>query len=92
MTVRSVGSLKLSTHLNTLPVMHNYKLAVAGDIRKDARKRIAQMGLKWAKVELLKPALCRDEQLPNVQEVYVVEATEQNKDKGIYWRILTTTK
>lgn len=86
------GKLKLSTHLNALPVMYDYELAVAGDIRKDSRKRIVQMGLKWTSVELLKPALCRNEQMPNVQEVYVVEATEQNKSKGICWRILTTHK
>lgn len=84
------GKLKLSTHLNTLPVMHNYELSVAGDIRKGSDKRIVQMGLKWTKAGLLKPALCRDEQLPNIQEVYVVETTEQKNGKGIYWRILTT--
>lgn len=84
------GKLKLSTYLNALPVMHDYELAVAGDIRKESRKRIVQMGLKWGQVNLLKPALCRDPQLPKGQEVYVVEAREQNKSKGIYWRILTT--
>ncbi len=84
------GKLKLSTCLNALPVMHRYDLAVAGDIRQERTGRIVQMGLKWAKVELLKPVSCRDEQLPNIQEVYVVEATEQAKDKGICWRLLTT--
>jgi hypothetical protein len=84
------GKLKLSTCLNAMPVMHNYDLAVAGDIRKDTTKRIVQMGLKWAKVELLKPSSCRNGQLPNVQDAYVVEAIEQNNSKGIYWRILTT--
>ncbi|MBB6110190.1 transposase, Tn5 family [Mucilaginibacter lappiensis] len=84
------GKLKLSTHLNALPVLYDYELAIAGDIRKGNRKRIVQMGLKWTKVELLKPVSCRDEQLPGAQQVYIVEATEQNKDKGICWRILTT--
>ena len=84
------GKLKLSTCLNALPVMHNYELAIAGDIRTGTSRRIAQMGLKWTKVELLKPASCRNEQSPKAQEVYVVEATEQNKSKGICWRILTT--
>jgi hypothetical protein len=84
------GKQKLSTCLNALPVMYNYELAVAGDLRKSSTKRIAQMELKWAKVELVKPASCRDEQLPKVQEVYVVEAAEQNSKKGIRWRILTT--
>ncbi|MEZ2334271.1 IS4 family transposase, partial [Mucilaginibacter sp. RCC_168] len=82
------GKLKLSGCLNALPVMYSYDLAVAGDIRKASSKRIVRMGLKWAKVELLKPVSCRNEQLANVQEIYVVEAAEQNK--GIYWRILTT--
>ncbi|WP_419699540.1 IS4 family transposase [Mucilaginibacter sp. NFX135] len=82
------GKLKLSGCLNALPVMYSYDLAVAGDIRKASSKGIVRMGLKWAKVELLKPVSCRNEQLANVQEIYVVEAAEQNK--GIYWRILTT--
>lgn len=84
------GKLKLSTCLNALPVMYNYDLAVAGDIRKNSNKRMARMELKWAKVELLKPASCRNGQLPGVQQVYVVEAAEQNRKKGIHWRILTT--
>jgi hypothetical protein len=84
------GKLKLSTCLGAMPVMHNYDLAISGDIRKNVPNRIAQMGLKWAKVELLKPISCKNEQLPKVQEVYVVEAIEQNSKKGIHWRILTT--
>lgn len=84
------GNLKLSTRLSSIPVMHRYDLNVAGDIRKNTASRIADMGLKWAKVALLKPASCRDERLPDIQPVYVVEATEQNKKKGIHWRILTT--
>jgi hypothetical protein len=84
------GKLKLSTCLGAMPVMHNYDLAISGDIRKNVPNRIAQMGLKWAKIELLKPISCKNEQLPKVQEVYVVEAIEQNSKKGIHWRILTT--
>lgn len=84
------GKLKLSTCLEALPVMHNYKLSIAGDIRKNTIKRVVDMGLKWSRVELLKPKSCKDEQLPEVQQVYVVEAIEQGRKKGIHWRILTT--
>lgn len=84
------GKLKLSTCLDALPVMHHYDLAVTGDIRKDTPKRMARMGLKWARVELLKPVSCKDDQLPAMQEVYVIEAVEQAREKGIRWRILTT--
>jgi hypothetical protein len=87
---RISGKLKLSTCLAAMPVLHNYDLAISGDIRKNVPNRIAQMGLKWAKVELLKPTSCKNEQFPKVQEVYVVEAIEQNSKKGIHWRILTT--
>jgi hypothetical protein len=38
----------------------------------------------------LKPAPCKSALLAAVQQVYVVGAAEQNKGKGIYWRILTT--
>jgi hypothetical protein len=84
------GGSKLSSYLNELPVMHPYDLPVTGDIRKGVKKRIVHMGLKWAKTEILKPVSCKNELLPAVQEVYVVEASELNKGKGIYWRILTT--
>ncbi|MDN5285941.1 MAG: Transposase DNA-binding [Mucilaginibacter sp.] len=63
------GKLKLSTCLNGLPVMYNYNLSVTGDIRQNATKRIAEMGLKWTRVELLKPVSCRDEVLSKTQEV-----------------------
>ena len=85
-----VGNKKLSSCLNELPVMHEYDLPVIGDNRKNVKKRVAHMGLKWTKTLLLKPKSCRDKNMPETQEVYVVEATELNKGKGIYWRILTT--
>ncbi|WP_183583950.1 IS4 family transposase, partial [Mucilaginibacter lappiensis] len=84
------GKLKLSTCLNALPVMYKYNLSIRGDTRKSTPKRIAEIGLKWTKVELLKPVSCRDQHQPNVQDVYVVEAIEQNRQQGIRWRILTT--
>jgi len=84
------GKSKLSNYLNGLPVMYQYDLPVAGDIRKGIEKRVVRMGLKWTKAELLKPNSCKDEQMPKVQQVHVIEAAELNKSKGIYWRILTT--
>lgn len=84
------GKQKMSSYLHSLPVMHRYPLAVAGDIRKGANKRIAGMGLKWFKTDLLKPRSCKDKELAKTLPVYVVETTELNKNKGIHWRILTT--
>lgn len=82
---------KLSDFLNNLPVMHEYVLAIAGDIRKNTQKRIARMGLKWGQVELLKPITCKDELMPDVQPVYVIETKElDSKGKPVHWRILTT--
>lgn len=48
------------------------------------------MNLKWSKVLLRKPKGCKNEQLPASKELYVVEAREKQKSKGIYWRLLTT--
>lgn len=81
---------KLAEYLNALPVMHCYDLPVRGDIRKDIAKRTAVMELKWGKVAVIKPSSCKDKQLPASKELYVVEAKEQKKTGGIYWRILTT--
>jgi transposase len=41
-------------------------------------------------VLLRKPKGCKNEQLPASKELYVVEAREKQKSKGIYWRLLTT--
>jgi len=81
---------KLEDYLNSLPVMHQYDLMVRGDIRKSIEKRTAIMDLKWSKVAVSKPANSKDKELPKSKELYVVEAKEQNKKAGIYWRILTT--
>jgi hypothetical protein len=81
---------KLADYLNSLPLMHQYNLMVRGDVRKNIEKRTAIMDLKWSKVAVSKPANSKDKELPKSKELYVVEAKEQNKKGGIYWRILTT--
>lgn len=85
-----VNGQKLLDHLNNLPVLHSYELAVRGDVRKNISKRVAVLGLKWSKVTIHKPASCHDQQAPATKELYVVEAKEQGKAGGIYWRLLTT--
>ena len=84
------GGSKLMDYLDSLPAMHEYDLFIRGDVRKNIEKRTARIGLKWGKVEILKSAQCNDKQAPAVKEMYIVEACEMHKAKGIYWRILTT--
>jgi hypothetical protein len=85
-----VGGGTLTEHLNAKQEIHFYDLKVRGDIRKNIEKHTAIMELKWSKVSLLKPGGCNDKGLPISTALYVVEAQEQNKPGGIYWRILTT--
>lgn len=85
-----VGGGKLVDYLNSLPVMHEYAIAINGDIRKGIEKRSAQMALKWGKVSVRKSEKTRNKNLAASKEMYVVEAREINKAKGIHWRILTT--
>jgi hypothetical protein len=85
-----VEASTLVDYLNSLPVMHQYNLMVRGDVRKSIEKRTAIMELKWGKVSVIKPQGCRNKELPDSQQLYVVEAKEQNKAAGIYWRIITT--
>lgn len=80
----------LTGHLSLKKEVHFYDLKISGDVRKNIAKRTAKMGLKWSKVSIVKPSNCRDKTLSKFKELYVVEAKEQNKTKGIYWRILTT--
>lgn len=82
---------KLVDYLDGLPVMHQYNLQVRGDVRKSIEKRTAIMELKWGKAALVNPGRNKKtKDLPPTQELYVVEAKEQNKSKGIYWRLLTS--
>lgn len=85
-----VGGEKLVDYLNGLPVMCEYEVSIHGDIRKGIEKRCAQMALKWGKVEIVKSEKTKNKQLALYKEMYVVEAHEMNKAKGIYWRLLTT--
>jgi len=85
-----VGGGKLADYLNSLPIMHEYVVSIQGDIRKGIEKRCAQVALKWGKVSVLKSEKTKNKKLAAQKEMYVVEAQEMNKAKGIYWRILTT--
>lgn len=80
----------LTEHLNAKQEVHCYDLKVRGDVRKNIEKHTATMELKWSKVSILKPSSCNDKGLPASTEMYIVEAKEQKKTGGIYWRILTT--
>jgi Transposase DDE domain/Transposase DNA-binding len=87
---RILGGGNLSHYLAALPVMHSYNLMVRGDVRKNIEKRTAVMELKWGKVAVMKTAQCKNKDLPRSTELYVVEAREAKKAKGVYWRIVTT--
>jgi hypothetical protein len=84
------GGGKLLDYINSLPVMHLYNLPVRGDVRKSIEKRTAVMELKWGKAAVLKPPRRNDKGVADSKELFVVEAKEQKKTGGIYWRILTT--
>jgi hypothetical protein len=84
------GGGTLTEHLNAKQEVHYYDLKVRGDVRKNIAKHTATMELKWSKVSLLKPGSCKDKGLSMSTAMYVVEAKEQKRTGGIYWRILTT--
>jgi Transposase DDE domain/Transposase DNA-binding len=86
--IQEGGTLK--EHLDAKQEVHCYDLKVRGDVRKNIEKRTAKMELKWSKVSILKPGNCTNKALSDSTEIYVVEAREQKKTGGIYWRILTT--
>ena len=80
---------KLTDYLNSLPVMHRYDLSISRDVRKGIEKRTAQMSLKWCQVNVRKAKRSKSG-LPDTTALFVVEAKEQQRNKGIYWRLLTT--
>lgn len=85
-----VGNTKLIPHLNNLPVMGEYNITVNSDMRKGIEKRTAAIALKWSQVSLMRSKRATVKDLEGHRELYVVEARELNKVKGIYWRLLTT--
>jgi len=84
------GGGTLAEHLLNLPVMHHYDLVLNGDVRKGIEKRTAHMALKWSRVSVLRSKSKPSRGLPQTVELYVVEASEQGKRNGIYWRLLTS--
>lgn len=87
---RTTTGVNLTDYLDSLPLMYEYDLSVSGDVRKKIEKRTAHIGLKWGKVFLRQPRASKNKQLPCSKELYVVEAREMQRVKGIYWRLLTT--
>ena len=81
---------KLTDHLSSLPVLHTFSLDVPGDNRKGRKKRKALIEIKWCAVSIRKPDTCRNPELPQHLELFVVEAKEAGTNHGIYWRLLTT--
>jgi hypothetical protein len=84
------SGIKLTNHLNSLPVLYQHDLFVRGDIRKNITKRTATLELKWGKVSIIKTKKCNDEKAPDSIEMFVLEAKEKDMANGIYWRLLTT--
>lgn len=84
------GGTKLSSYLATLEVMHRYSLALSADLRSSRQKRTAAMEVKWSKITIVKPQTCKDKDLPETLELYVVDTCESTGSKGIHWRLLTT--
>jgi hypothetical protein len=85
-----VGGGTLTQYLNGLPIMHHYGLSINGDVRKRIEKRTAHIDLKWGNVSLNKSKTTTNKHLPVSKEIFIVEARETGKAKGIYWRLLTT--
>lgn len=85
------GTQRIIGHLNSQAVRHSYSTPIQGDIRKGIQKRVAQLELKWAKVQLCKPTSCKDASLPEKVDVTVVEAKEKaTHSSAICWRLVTT--
>jgi hypothetical protein len=87
---RIIGGIKLTDHLSSLPVLHQYSLSIRGDVRKNITKRTTTLELKWGKVSIVKPKNSIDKNQAASTEIFVLEAKEKGVAKGIYWRLLTT--
>lgn len=85
------GSQRIIEYLAAQPVMHTYSTPINGDVRKGIQKRLAQLELKWARMQLCKPASCKDASLPAKVDATIVEAKENSTHSSpICWRIVTT--
>ncbi|HYK55643.1 MAG TPA: IS4 family transposase, partial [Flavisolibacter sp.] len=85
--------LKLSSHLQQVPVSGHYRFPVNGECGKK-QKREALMQLKYTRVALQRPnKFVYQKHYARQVLVWVIEATEVGAPQGespVYWRLLTT--
>lgn len=83
---------KLYDTLSAEPSSGEYAFEIEPDKRKDIKKRIANIEVRFKKVIITKPKGKISKGLPDQLELYAVEAREVNgpKKDSVKWRLLTT--
>lgn len=87
---------KLFDHLSAQSVAGTYELEIRGDIRNNRIGRKAEIEVRTAKVNIIKPQpLKKRDQYAETVEVYAIEAKEKAStvpkgEKPVHWRLLTT--
>ena len=86
----SVGE-RIHNLLENTKAVGNYTIHIAGDYRKNSKKREAILSVKYIEACIEKPIKRTAKGgRPNEVKVWVVEAREEGKSDGICWRLITT--
>jgi len=80
---------RLFDKVRSCPVAGTYSLQIDGDKRKNQKRRIAPMELRFTEVEIKNNSRTAVDAARTVK-LWCVEATEAGVEKGICWRLLTT--
>lgn len=82
---------KLFSKLSTGKKSGEYEIKLEGDKRKDQKKRVAKLEVRFTEVEIKNTSRTAKTASPTVK-LWAVEAREAGKDlkQQVYWRLLTT--
>jgi len=80
---------KLFDKVTSCPVAGTYSLQIDGDKRKNQKRRIAQMEVRFTEVEIKNHSRTAKDAAPTVN-LWCIEAKEAGVEKGVCWRLLTT--
>lgn len=84
---------KLFEHLSSQPLQGDYQLNLEGDKRRNVKKRLATVEVRFTKV-IISGNQYTSKDLPRSVPLYAIEAKEVGRDidNPIHWRLLTTKK
>lgn len=90
---RLTNGKKIREYLNEMKASCCYQIEITREIRKKREKRLAELEIRYAEVEIRKPEHCKDRTAAKkirLRVVWVKEEHPPEGEEGIDWLLLTT--